>query len=78
VFAIALVWLGGYALLVFATLLALLATNPDQPADRLIFLVVSAVSNVGLSHNPSPSSGPHVRALRRDVPRPRAAAGGAV
>jgi len=58
VFAIALVWLGGYALLVFATLLALLATNPDQPADRLIFLVVSAVSNVGLSHNPVAIVGP--------------------
>jgi Trk-type K+ transport system membrane component len=58
VFAIALVWFGGYGLLVFATLLALLATNPDQPADRLIFLVVSAVSNVGLSHNPVAIVGP--------------------
>ncbi len=36
----------------FGTLLALLATNPDQPGDRLLFLAVSAASNVGLAHNP--------------------------
>jgi Trk-type K+ transport system membrane component len=58
VFAMALLWLGGYGLLVFAALLALLATNPDQPGDRLLFLVVSAASNVGLAHNPVAIVGP--------------------
>ena len=52
VFAIALTWLGLYALLVFVTTVSLLATEPGQPGDRLLFLAVSAVSNVGLAHNP--------------------------
>ncbi|MDQ3441428.1 MAG: hypothetical protein M3478_13885 [Planctomycetota bacterium] len=52
VFAIAMTWLGLYALLVFVTVLCLLATEPGQPGDRLLFLAVSAVSNVGLAHNP--------------------------
>ena len=52
VFAIALTWLGLYGLLVFVTTLCLLATEPGQPGDRLLFLAISAVSNVGLSHNP--------------------------
>jgi trk system potassium uptake protein len=52
VFAIAIIWLGLYALLVFITTVALLATEPGQPGDRLLFLAVSAVSNVGLAHNP--------------------------
>lgn len=58
VFAIALTWLGTYALLVFVTFLVLLATNPDQPGDRLFFIVVSAVGNVGLAHNPVAIVGP--------------------
>lgn len=52
VFAIAITWLGLYGVLVFVTLLCLLATEPGQPGDRLLFLVVSAVSNVGLAQNP--------------------------
>jgi trk system potassium uptake protein len=52
VFAIAMIWLGLYALLVFVTTVSLLATEPGQPGDRLLFLAVSAVSNVGLAHNP--------------------------
>ncbi len=52
VFAIALGWLGVYALLVFVTVLCLLATEPGQPGDRLLFLVISAASNVGLAQNP--------------------------
>ena len=57
VFAIALAWLGAYGLVVFATLLALLATNPDQPADRLLFLVVSAASNVAFKISVDPATG---------------------
>lgn len=52
VFGIAMAWVGLYSLLVFVTLLCLLATEPGQPGDRLLFLVVSAASNVGLAHNP--------------------------
>jgi len=52
VFAIALTWLALYGLLVFVTVLCLLATEPGQPGDRLLFLAVSAVSNVGLAQNP--------------------------
>ncbi len=52
VFAIATTWLGLYGLLVLVTTVCLLATEPGQPGDRLLFLAVSAVSNVGLAHNP--------------------------
>lgn len=51
-FGIALVWFGIYFLIVAATLLLLLALDPRTPADRLLFLAVSAASNVGLSHDP--------------------------
>ena len=36
----------------------LLSTDPDAPADRLLFLCVSATSNVGLSHDPVAIVGP--------------------
>ena len=38
--------------------LALAAGQPQMPADRLIFLTISAVSNVGLSHDPISIVGP--------------------
>jgi len=57
VFAVALAWIGAYGLLVFAGTVGLLATEPGQPADRLLFLVVSAASNVGLSQNPVSTTG---------------------
>ena len=45
-----------WALLYFALVLVgfflLLVTEPDIAADRLLFLSFSAVSNVGLSHDP--------------------------
>lgn len=52
VFGIALAWLGLYGLLVLVTVLCLLGTEPGQPGDRLLFLAVSAASNVGLAQNP--------------------------
>jgi Trk-type K+ transport system membrane component len=52
VFSIALLWIAIYGLLAFVTVLCLLATEPGQPGDRLLFLVISAVSNVGLAQNP--------------------------
>ncbi|HEV2293328.1 MAG TPA: hypothetical protein VGR35_05695 [Tepidisphaeraceae bacterium] len=52
IFGIAITWVGLYFLLALVTLLCLLATEPGQPGDRLLFLVISAVSNVGLAQNP--------------------------
>ena len=57
VFVAALAWIGAYGSLVFAGTVGLLATEPGQPADRLLFLVVSAASNVGLSQNPVSTTG---------------------
>jgi Trk-type K+ transport system membrane component len=62
-FGIAAVWLGAYVVLVFAGFLVLLTTEPDAPADRLLFLCVSAMSNVGLSHDPVSIIGPGLYVL---------------
>jgi trk system potassium uptake protein len=51
-FAIALIWLGIYLLLLTASALTLVATEPQMHADRLLFLAISALGNVGLSHDP--------------------------
>jgi trk system potassium uptake protein len=51
-FAIAACWAAIYFAIVLGGLLLLLHSEPDMPADRLLFLSVSAVSNVGLSHDP--------------------------
>jgi trk system potassium uptake protein TrkH len=51
-FGIALAWLGIYGAIVFVGFLLLTASEPQVPGDRLFFLTVSAVSNVGLSHDP--------------------------
>jgi Trk-type K+ transport system membrane component len=49
-FGIAATWLALYAGLALVSLLALLATLPQIGADRLAFECISALSNVGLSH----------------------------
>jgi Trk-type K+ transport system membrane component len=54
---IAVVWIGAYAALVFVALLALIAAQPQVPADRLLFLAISAASNVGLAHEPVAMAG---------------------
>lgn len=56
-FGIAVVWLGTYVALVIVTLILLVIAEPQLAADRLLFLAVSAVSNVGLSHDPLSSTG---------------------
>jgi trk system potassium uptake protein len=50
-FAIAMTWLGLYiaGTVVFCTLL--LWAEPQMPGDRVLFVTVSAMSNVGLSHD---------------------------
>jgi trk system potassium uptake protein TrkH len=50
IFAIALTWVAAYFSLVLITFLLLLQSEPDLEADRLLFIVISAASNVGLSH----------------------------
>jgi Trk-type K+ transport system membrane component len=62
-FGVAAVWLGVYSAIVFAGLLLLLWRAPDLSADRLLFLTVSAASNVGLSHDPISMTGPGVYTL---------------
>ena len=56
-------WVGLYAAIVFGGLLLLLWRVPDMSADRLLFLAVSAASNVGLSHDPVPTAGPGLYTL---------------
>ena len=51
VFGIAAVWLAGYFGIVALGFLCLVWQAPELPPDRLLFLSVSATSNVGLSHD---------------------------
>jgi trk system potassium uptake protein TrkH len=51
-FAIAAAWLAAYALLIFIGFSVLLTCAPQLPADRVLFLTLSAASNVGWSHDP--------------------------
>jgi Trk-type K+ transport system membrane component len=60
---IAAVWLAGYAALVFVGLLLLVWRVPDMAADQLLFLAVSATSNVGLAHDPVSIVGPGLYTL---------------
>ena len=49
-FGLAAVWLGTYLLCTAVIFVLLLATVPQVVPERLLFLAVSAMSNVGLSH----------------------------
>ena len=55
---IAAVMISSYLLLVLATTLGLLATIPEVPGERLLFLAASAVGQVGLSHDYIAFQGP--------------------
>ena len=50
--ALAAVWMGVYLGLVMLFFLMMLWAEPEMAGDRLLFLTVSALSNVGLSHDP--------------------------
>jgi len=50
--AIAAAWILTYVLLVFVGFLILLEFAPQIPGDRVLFLTISAASNVGWSHDP--------------------------
>ncbi len=51
-FAIALVWVVAFALLGAVVMAELLIRDLQLPPDRVLFTTVSAISNVGLSHDP--------------------------
>ena len=55
---IASVMITSYLLLVLATTLGLLATIPEVPGERLLFLAASAVGQVGLAHDYIAFEGP--------------------
>ncbi len=57
-FGIALLRVAVYVAIVFIGLLAMFCFNDSIAADRLLFIVVSAASNVGLSHDPISRVGP--------------------
>lgn len=54
---VSVVWIAGWVASLFAALVALAVTQPQVPGDRLLFIVVSALSNAGLSHDPISISG---------------------
>jgi hypothetical protein len=49
---VAIVWVALQFLLVLGSMLALLPSQSQLPADRLLLIVLGAVSNVGISHDP--------------------------
>jgi trk/ktr system potassium uptake protein len=51
---IALTWVGIYLAIAFGGLIMLLFVQPQLAADRALFLTISALSNVGLSHDTLP------------------------
>jgi Trk-type K+ transport system membrane component len=49
---VALVWVGVYFVILAVAVLVLVTTEPQIPADRMLFLAASALGNVGLSQDP--------------------------
>jgi trk system potassium uptake protein len=62
-FGVAAVWLGVYLGIVVGGMLLLLWRVADIGGDRLLFLTVSAASNVGLAHDPVSITGPGLYTL---------------
>jgi trk system potassium uptake protein TrkH len=62
-FGVAAVWLATYCTIVFTGLLLLVWRVTDMAADQLLFLAVSATSNVGLAHDPVSIVGPGLYTL---------------
>ena len=60
---VAAMWVAVYAGIVFTGLLLLLWRVADIAGDRLLFLTVSAASNVGLAHDPVSITGPGLYTL---------------
>jgi Trk-type K+ transport system membrane component len=60
---IAALWLGIYMAALMIGVILLVQVQSQIPADRLLFLAVSALSNVGLSHDPVSITGPGLLVL---------------
>jgi trk system potassium uptake protein TrkH len=60
---IAAVWLGAYVFALLIAVILLVQCQPQIPGDRLLFLAISALSNVGLSHDPVSITGPGLLVL---------------
>jgi trk/ktr system potassium uptake protein len=58
VLGIAIVWVGFYAIALFVGMALLAACDSVTTGDRVLFLAVSALSNVGFSHDPVAMTGP--------------------
>ncbi|MDB5331008.1 MAG: ktrB ntpJ [Phycisphaerales bacterium] len=58
VFGIAAVWTAAYLVIAIAGFLLLTVSDSQLPSDRLIFLTISALSNVGLANDPVSVVGP--------------------
>jgi len=56
-FAVAVTWSALFLLLSGVAVLLLLALQPQMPADRAIFMAISAIGCVGLSHDPVSTTG---------------------
>lgn len=54
--ALSIAWISIYGATLLFFLWWLLTDVPQMPADRLLFLTISAMGNVGLSHDPIPSA----------------------
>ena len=50
-FSIAATWFGAYLAIATAGFIILLNIEPQLPADRCLFITLSALSNVGVSHD---------------------------
>lgn len=49
---VSIAWIGAQILCLFALVISLAASQPQLPGDRMLFLAISAICNVGLSHDP--------------------------
>ncbi|MCC6240255.1 MAG: hypothetical protein IT448_08165 [Phycisphaerales bacterium] len=62
-FGLALLWAGIYFLCIAAAQVLLTLTEPQIPADRLLFETISAIGNVGLSFGPVTITSPGIFVL---------------
>jgi Trk-type K+ transport system membrane component len=62
-FGFALIWLTVYVAIAAATCILLICFEPQLSGDRLLFLAISATSNVGIAQNPINLTGPGLYVL---------------
>jgi trk system potassium uptake protein TrkH len=62
-FGLICLWMVIYLLATFTTTILLIGAQPQAQSDRLLFLAVSAIGNVGTSHEPLTLTGPSLYIL---------------